>query len=387
MTHNDDSDVKGTVRREPPSFAPPVILDRLLKTMEQPSPAEALPPSKTVPAARNLPPKTKIPPAIAAQRDTVKVTPKPVPPLQPPKTPPPQMVPVSEESNQTLPPPDYKPIPPPEISVGNEAASNVEDYPSNNEPHALPELAPPPPDKELPPSALPDFPAPPRSLQLSPLMVGLILVILLNIVLGFWVILMVRERADRERPIPSQPPGTRITEASAPGAGPDKAIPDKPDVVGQPGPKQPPSRAVEQPSAADALHIRKLVLCRSVSGFGHYEPIPNMPLRPNHFPHIQAYIEIAHPKPEQRKDGRYVYRMTKTMKVYRSDIGPTEPVMDTALSLVVGGYSPRRDFHSAQPLQTSRRIQPGEYILVVSITDQISGETITEDISFLIHGQ
>lgn len=342
MTNNADHDSERTKQQAPPSFAPPVILDRLLDTMKPQAPAELPPKIKALPPRENLPPKARIPPSIAAQREGA-------PPIV--------QAPLSSGENGT---------------------------PSRHAPST--------PKTPMPPVALPDFPVAASPRKRSPLMVGLMLVILLNLVLVVFIMLMFRERSAQQQVAPPQPPVTRVTEpppSTAPPA-PDTIFEKTPAeedyLIVEPEPETPTPRMVEQPAAGDVLHIQKLVLCRSVSGFGHYEPIPNIPLRPNHYPHIQAYVEIAHPKPERRDDGRYVYRMTKTMKVYRSDIGPTEPVMDTALSLVMGGYSRRSDFHSAQALQTSRRIEPGEYVLVVGITDQISGETTTEEIAFLIHG-
>jgi hypothetical protein len=145
-----------------------------------------------------------------------------------------------------------------------------------------------------------------------------------------------------------------------------------------------PLLAEERPMVEPVLRIAKLELCRSVSGFGSYERIPAEGLLPRHLAHIQAYVEILNPKAQRHEDGRYNYFLTKSMKLYHNRIGPSEPLMDTAVSLAMGGFSPRHDFHATHPLQASGRIFPGDYTLVVRITDQISGEIAVAETGFTI---
>lgn len=313
---------------------PPKFLDKILENLAPPD-STRLPPKTGVPHEK-LPPKTGIPAVMVPQR-TVHPAPEPMPP--------------SPER-------DTRPL-------------NAR----------IPEASPPPPQRGLPAASTPK-----RSLAT----IGLIAVTALNLTLVIIVVLLYRDRlsgeaqahtarttpqlvalplVDQISDVPQQSVRTSPTTAVAESA-------ERPRITGNIPPRN---------VGPGVLEIPKLVLCRGVTGFANYDPIPDAPLKPHHLPHIQAYVEIAHPKPEQRNDGRHIYYMTKSMKLYRSDIGPTEPVMDTALSLVVGGMSPRRDFFSAQPLQALRRVEPGEYTLLVRITDQISGESTSEETTFVIH--
>lgn len=144
--------------------------------------------------------------------------------------------------------------------------------------------------------------------------------------------------------------------------------------------------ATPPPAVVMPLAISKLALCREIRGYGEYDPIPDGPLFPHHVPQMQAYIEMAHPKPEPREDGRYIYYLTVATRLYPSGDPFAEPLIDKAVSLVVNGTSPREDFHSAQPLQVNRRVGPGEYTLLVRVTDQISGETARAETRFRVQG-
>lgn len=130
--------------------------------------------------------------------------------------------------------------------------------------------------------------------------------------------------------------------------------------------------------------IPKLVLTRRVTAFGQYDPLPDTPIQARHVPHILAYAEVLNPLPEPREDGRFIYYLTQSTLLFRTDIGPSEPLMDSAVSSVIGGLSPRRDFHVSQSLQAGHRITPGEYTVRVQVTDQISGQTATRETMFTV---
>ena len=253
------------------------------------------------------------------------------------------------------------------------------------------EKAQPAPAMELPPVAHPSLPTPAPQKR-SYASMGVVAVMTLNVLLFIVIVLMYQDRIHL-RNVAFQAAPVSVSSEELPVV---DVRPELSEARRHVGPQEkPPSgaanlsesrRNISTPGAIPGmLHIPKLVLSRDVSGFGDYQPIPDIPLKAHHFSYIHAYVEIADPKPERRDDGRHIYYLTKAVKLYRSDIGPTEPVMDTARSLVVGGMSPRQDFYSSQALQASRRIVPGEYTLVVSVTDQVSGETASEETTFIIH--
>lgn len=260
---------------------------------------------------------------------------------------------------------------------------------------AAPSIAPAEPVASAPaPAAPPAGIEPPRRSGL--LVAGLLVVLLLNLLLAAVIMVnLYRDQGDdmiAARPITPAPDATEPAAAPVPDIAP-AAAPDPMELIDdilatmeeQPE-REPPEPASPQTAAMDRpLSIAKLVLCRNVSGFGNYDPIPETNIRPRHIPYIQAYVEIAHPKPEPRDDGRHVYYMTQHTKLYRADVGPTQPLMDTSVSLVTGGMSPRQDFHATQHLQAPRTVPPGRYTLLVRVTDQISGESAVEETSFVVH--
>jgi hypothetical protein len=262
----------------------------------------------------------------------------------------------------------------------------AESPPDNSEPVAP---APPPntirlpgttaPKVDPPPEARPQdaqpLPVPAGAGSRNWLAIGVFSLVLFNAALVVFLAVLLQQ--DRAIHLPEPPIATPTAPTQEPGAPPPPATPTR---ALHPAPDAPPPREVP----TRVLEIPKLVLCRSVREFGHYEPLPDAPLLPRHLPLIVAYAEIANPHPQPRDDERYVYYMTQSMKLYRTDVGPSEPLLDTTVSLVVGGASPRRDFHSEQPLHTARPVFAGEHTLVVRVFDQVSGQTATREITFEI---
>ncbi len=164
-----------------------------------------------------------------------------------------------------------------------------------------------------------------------------------------------------------------------------EAVPPGPVMDIAPAPVVAPEPEREAPPATETVAINKLVLCRNVGGFGQYEPIPDIPLTARHIPYIQAYVELIGARPEPREDQRYIYYLTKHTRLYRTDIGPGEPLMDTSVSHVISGLSPRRDFHTVQVLAPTRRVNPGKHTLEIVITDQVSGQRSSRSTTFMVH--
>ena len=180
-------------------------------------------------------------------------------------------------------------------------------------------------------------------------------------------------------------------------AEPQVIAPPRDEPVASPPPAPPPEREVRETVApaeelledpTDPLPptftIPKLELIRGVRGFGQYDPLPDAPLRARHVPHMLAYVEMTNLVPEPRDDNRLTYYVSMRIKMYRADVGPSEPLMDTTVSNVFQGYSPRRDFFLTHALQSSRRIQPGEHIVAVRVVDQVSRAVAQSETSFVI---
>ncbi len=259
-------------------------------------------------------------------------------------------------------------------------ADDHSDTAESEEPHIQPALvAPPhgrPPLPEVPPR---DDAKSNRSTQWA--LIGTALLIFFNIALIAFIAFILFGR-DQTTPPPTTelPPVTRPAPARPAEPAPPPAIEEKPDLV--PVVEERP----EQPAAPSptTFTIPKLELIRGISGFGQYDRLPDAPLRPRHLPHIQAYVEMTNLTPEPREDGRFNYYVSMRVKMYRADIGPSEPLMDTTISHVFRGYSPRRDFHLTHALQSSRPIRSGEHVVAVRVVDQITRSVAQEQTSFVI---
>lgn len=219
------------------------------------------------------------------------------------------------------------------------------------------------------------------------LIVALAAALLVNLALVLMMFTVLRDRSAEqpaeEADVTSQPANEReggrsVTTETASGRLPKEAG------VGSPATIQSTAEA-SMPAIPMPFGIAKLELCREVRGFAEYDLIPDIPLLPHHVAQIQAYIEVAHPRPEPREDGRYVYYMTVATRLYPAGDPFAEPLIDKAVSLVENGNSPRDDFHAVQPLQVNRRVGPGLYTLLVRVTDQISGETVRKETTFRVH--
>ena len=123
------------------------------------------------------------------------------------------------------------------------------------------------------------------------------------------------------------------------------------------------------------LETRRVVLCRNVSGFGRYELFTEPSIRARYVPLLQVYVEFANPKAEIRDDGRYVYRLSQDIKMRSANKEDAAPLMDTTVSLTELSLSPRKDFFSAQYLRPTQPIPPGDYVIEVSLSDQIGQTT------------
>lgn len=268
-------------------------------------------------------------------------------------------------------PENKEPVPPPPSTA-------AKPKPEPEEPVSPTPTPPPRPQKEPvlvvedpPQKAERDAPKSARWLMLAGIVLLVLNLVLLSLVALLW---LGRDGVMESWTQPEAP------VVAAPAATPTPSPPASPERTAPP-PVAPPRETLEP----EPFTISKLVLARSVTGFGLYESIPDTPLRARHVPFIQVYVEMENPQAEIRHDNRYVYQFSKAIRLFRTEIGPSEPLMDSAVSLVVSGLSPRRDFHASQALQTSRRLSPGEYTLMVRLTDNVSGQYATRETTFTIH--
>ncbi len=256
------------------------------------------------------------------------------------------------------------------LRVPKSGASNTPDPEPAHSPAPLPAAQPEPLDTAPESSDAPsvNLSQPSRSRWL---VVTIALLVILNVTLIFLIVPLFWRHKVHPQSDPPYPPA----------AGIDSTERDTTDASGRLSREAP----ALYPEPIDRFAIPRIELVRHVSGFGQFDRLPDIPILPRHVPHIYVYTELVNPRPETRTDERKVYQLTKRIVLYREDIGRSEPLMDTSVSLIERGLSPRRDFYSSYPLQPTRRIDPGEYRVWVRLTDQVSGQTAEKETTFTVH--
>lgn len=124
---------------------------------------------------------------------------------------------------------------------------------------------------------------------------------------------------------------------------------------------------------ARGLEAKRVLLCRNVTGFGRYEPVVEESIRSRHLPLVQVYVEFTGARPEIREDGRYIYRLSQGLRLRRVNRAEEPALIDTAISLTELSLSPRHDFFSAQYLRPEKPVPPGDYVVEIELTDQVTG--------------
>ena len=170
----------------------------------------------------------------------------------------------------------------------------------------------------------------------------------------------------------SDPPPPPVIQASAPPEAQAPALPE--------GPPAEPTDA-----GPGYVEIAALELCRSVGGFGVYEPFEDRtftagaPVRMVLYAEIEGYGTDTSPAPDAPGEDSGVMhrvRLSQEVLLYRDADGlmvwsqPPEPITDASRRR-------RRDFWSVQLVELPANLGVGRYRLKVRITDEVSG-TIDE---------
>ena len=126
------------------------------------------------------------------------------------------------------------------------------------------------------------------------------------------------------------------------------------------------------------LSIRTVKLCRSVHGFGQYEPMDTA------FAHgvvhrVILYTEVENYKSVKTDTGWYEVRLTQQVQLFRIN-DPAEPVWSIRAQQVVDkSRSKRSDFITVQSIPIPASLGAGRYNLKVRVTDQ-GGQFVDEAI-------
>ena len=121
------------------------------------------------------------------------------------------------------------------------------------------------------------------------------------------------------------------------------------------------------------LQIPTVALCTSVETFGVYEEMPPGALVPNRANRVIVYVEVANFFSEKAGDVRYRTVLSGDMEVLTADGRSLwrheEPdIVDTARTR-------RQDFFLAQLVTFPASLGSGEFVLKVTIQDEVSGKS------------
>ncbi|MCS6975592.1 MAG: hypothetical protein NZM31_01110 [Gemmatales bacterium] len=139
-------------------------------------------------------------------------------------------------------------------------------------------------------------------------------------------------------------------------------------------------RALVQEMQVEApLVITRIAFCREIHSFGRGELYPS-----NHFragDRAAVYLEIENLADEKTQEGRFIARLASTLTIQRGErVIKSLPVQN----LPDWSWSPRNDHFSVIRFQFPRDLEPGLYLLTVTVTDESTGRQASKQLPFRI---
>ncbi len=130
------------------------------------------------------------------------------------------------------------------------------------------------------------------------------------------------------------------------------------------------------------LQLRNASFCQQIDGYGRYTRFESDVFRPGQ--PVLVYAEIENFKSEPTTSGSYRTLLRSTLEIFpQSDRG--EAVDSVTLQAVEDiCRNPRRDYFNSYNFAMPNDIQPGRYILRLTVDDQLSGKAATQTVSFSI---
>ncbi len=143
---------------------------------------------------------------------------------------------------------------------------------------------------------------------------------------------------------------------------------------------------------ADSINAMKTVsisqawLCRAVSGYGSFQPFEVYEFRRGELPNILFYTELEHYRSERQADGRYVVRLVQELSLIKErSFGREKPIWsEQPVEISDVSRNARRDFFLVQYLRLPEKLDAGEYILQIKVTDQATGGSSTKTVPLRI---
>ncbi|QDU71746.1 hypothetical protein [Mucisphaera calidilacus] len=125
------------------------------------------------------------------------------------------------------------------------------------------------------------------------------------------------------------------------------------------------------------VRIRRMALCRSVTGYGVYSPLSSRKLLAGREHPMIVYLELEGVKPEVDEDGFYTARLVEDIRLYERR-GGTLVWRQEPIEVVDRSRNRRRDFFVVQMVRLPSNLTVGEYKLKARVKDTVGG-TIAEE--------
>ena len=139
-------------------------------------------------------------------------------------------------------------------------------------------------------------------------------------------------------------------------------------------------------NAQRTVEISQAWLCRGVSGYGSFVPFEKYEFRRGDMPNILVYTELEHYRSERQADGQYLVKLVQELSLIKeSRFGKDDPVWtEQPVQISDLSRNARRDFFLVQYLRLPEKIDAGDYILQIKVTDLASGGISTKSIPLRI---
>lgn len=139
-------------------------------------------------------------------------------------------------------------------------------------------------------------------------------------------------------------------------------------------------------NAQKSVTISQAWLCRGVSGYGSFTPFEKYEFRRGELPNILIYTELENYKSERQADGQYVVKLVQELSLFKERrFGKDEPVWtEQPVQIADLSRNARRDFFLVQYLRLPEKIEAGDYVLQIKVSDMATGGSDTKTIPLRI---
>lgn len=146
------------------------------------------------------------------------------------------------------------------------------------------------------------------------------------------------------------------------------------------------NQLAESVNAQRTVSISQAWLCRAVSGYGSFQPFDAYEFRRGELPNILVYTELEHYRSERQANGQYLVKLVQELSLVKERaFGKEKPVWaEEPVEISDVSRNARRDFFLVQYLRLPEKLDTGDYILQIKVTDQATGGVSTKTVPLRI---